>query len=270
MPSTFRQNLAGAAALVSLLWALVLGYVIHKYPCDHNFHHDVNSPVLALELSENEGDIDAVLHRNTPCEGEKSEDPKKPKAWDESIPNQKLANQLDLVFIPLYAVAIWSFGRLFTEKTRLLAAGVTGAALFDYIEDWKIFDALGGANPPICVPSLIKWGLLGLVFVGVAVILFRSKSELYSLSTKRIISIGYLASGVLLLIDVALGWKIGYSLIALANGLFALLIVSNVIGLLGHYVALSGIRRKYVDNFCEERKKLQAQSVTAVEGEVLE
>ena len=36
-------------------------------------------------------------------------------------------------------------------------------------------------------------------------------------------------------------------------------------GLLGHYLVIPGITQKYVENFCEERKKTGKESLIAVE-----
>ena len=176
-------------------------------------------------------------------------------------------NRLDLIVIPLYAFSIWTLARVFTTKTRLLTLGILAAMVFDYLEDWQILRAIGGGNPPIYIPSLIKWGLLGLVFMGLSLILLASSSPVYTLSTKRLLAIGYLVSGILILIDVAIGGWIGYSHIELAIDIFSLLLVVNVVGFLGHYLAFPSMKQTYVEDFCQVRGKAGDGSMKAVTGE---
>src|SRR5580704_4781441 len=243
---------AAAAAVLMIVWIAVMAWVPPKYPFPHIFHHDVASPVLALEISRDADDIEAVLHRADP-------------QAKQAAGFERVSNRLDLIFIPLYAFFFWSMARVFTGRTRLLTLFILGTALFDYAEDWLIFRVLDGENPAIFIPSLAKWGLLGVVLLGTAVILLRSRSPVYSLSTKRLLAIAYFISGMLLLISVAFGVRIGYSLIALAIQLLAFVVVVHVIGFLGHYLAIPGITQKYVENFCEERKKIGKESLIAVE-----
>ncbi|MGD0297227.1 MAG: hypothetical protein ABSE86_08920 [Bryobacteraceae bacterium] len=243
---------AAAAAVLMIAWIVVMGYVPPKYPFPYIFHHDVASPILALEISRDADDIEAVLHRADPLA-------------KQAASFERVSNQLDLIFIPLYAFFFWSLARVFAERTRLLTLFILGTALFDYAEDWQIFRALDGENPAIFIPSLVKWGLLGVVLLGTGIILLRSRSPVYSLATKRLLAIAYFISGLLLLIAVAFGTRIGYSLIALAIQLLAFVVVVHVIGFLGHYLAIPGITQKYVENFCEERKKIGKESLIAVE-----
>ena len=254
MSNHFHTNRAGFAALITVVWSALIIGAASQYPYPHVFHHDVDSPVIALELSQDAGDIDAVLHRAG----------KQKEAAAASMTN---VNRLDLIFIPLYAFSIWTLARAFTTRTRLLTVGILATMLFDYLEDWQIFRAIGGANPPIYIPSLIKWGLLGLVFVGLSLILLASSSPVYTLSTKRLLAIGYLVSGVLILVDVAIGGSIGYSHIELAVTIFSLLLVVNVVGFLGHYLAMRPMMQTYVEDFCKVRGKAGAGSMKAVTGQ---
>ena len=242
------MKMAGFAALAAVVWGAWMAIIVAHYPYDHVFRHDVDSPVLALEMSRDAGDISAVLHGTG---GE----------------TMTTVNNLDLVFIPLYAFAIYSLSRVFSRKTRLLTFCVLVAALCDYLEDWRIHQAIGGANPAIYVPSLAKWGLLGIVFLLLAWILLKSDSPVYSLSTKRLMAMGSFAAGVLLLIDVALGQWIGYSHIQLANMLFAMLLAANAIGFLGHYLAIRGVQQTFVEDFCEKRKTDASGSLTSIKAE---
>jgi hypothetical protein len=251
---------AGAAAILVIAWATVMLRVPPKYPFPHIFNHDVDAPVLALELSHDEDDIELVLHRKETT-ADKSDLTAQAKDYE------RKNNVLDLVFIPLYTFFLWSLARVFTNRARLLTALIIGVGLFDYLEDWRIYRALNGENPAIFVPSLAKWGLLGLVLFGTGIILVRSKSPVYALATKRLLAIAYFISGLLMLVAVALGDWIGYSLIEVAFRALLLLIVVNVVGLLGHYLAIPGIKPKFVENFCEERKKAGKESLRAVEPE---
>jgi hypothetical protein len=80
-------------------------------------------------------------------------------------------------------------------------------------------------------------------------------------------AIGYFASGALALLDVAFGEWIGYSHIAVGVGVFGVLVLANVVGLLGPYLTIPGLQQTYVENFCERRKKETNGSLTAVRGE---
>ena len=269
---TFR---AGIAALLTIAWAALLIFLPPKYPFPHDFHHDIDSPILALEISRGGGDINQVLRPGPTPQAEAEEcdlgtgdhNPTAAACEAQAHDYEFKSNELDLIFIPLYAFFLWSSARVFTQRTRLLALLILGAAAFDYLEDWQIFQALNGMSPAIYVPSLIKWALLGLVLFSTGIILLRSKSAIYSLPTKRLLSIAYFLSGVLLLLAVAFGSWIGYSLIELATTLFSVVLVVHVIGFLGHYVAIPGIQQKFVENFCEERKKAGQESLIAVKAE---
>jgi hypothetical protein len=256
MTTSFLTNRAGVAALIAGAWAVLITGAAQQYPYPHVFHHDVDSPVIALEISRDAQDIDAVLHR-TDAE-------KRRAAAAASLTN---VNWLDLIFIPLYGFSIWALARVFATRTRLLTLGILAAMLFDYIEDWEIYRAIAGENPPVYIPSLVKWGLLALVFLLLSRILLRSASPVYTLSTKRLMAIGYFISGALIILDVALGDWIGYSHIPLAMSVFSLLVVVNVVGFLGHYLALPAIKQTFVEHFCDRRKEAKDGSMTAVTGE---
>lgn len=260
---------AGLAALVTIVWGSILSIGISKYPYPHVFNHDVDSPVIALEISRGEKDIDMVLHRKDLAKNGLAKEirEKAKKCMAKAKESMALANDLDLIFIPLYAIAIWSLARVFTCRTRLLTSGLAAAALFDYLEDWQIYRALDGASPPIYIVSLIKWAFLGLLFVALGRILAKSSSPIYTLPTKRLMAVGFVVSGGLIVMDVALGQWIGYSHIALGVEIFSLLLIANVVGFLGPYLKVAGIDQVFVENFCEERKKPGDSSMTAVKGE---
>jgi hypothetical protein len=252
---TDPNNRAGVAAAFTIAWALLMGWAENQYPFPHIFPHDIGRPVLALELSSDGPEIDAVLHR--------SEKDKTARA----VETMRVVNVLDLVFIPIYSFFLWSVARVFKPHTRLLNLLIAGVVLFDYAEDWQINEALHGASPAIYLPSLVKWGLLGLALLATAIILLRSVSPFYSDPTKKLLAIAYAASGSLMILSVVLGRVIGYSYITLAMQIFSLLVVVHLIGMLGKYLSVRGITQKYVENFCEERKRAGKESLTAVRPE---
>ena len=90
-------------------------------------------------------------------------------------------------------------------------------------------------------------------------------SPVYSTATWRLLGVAYLISGLLLLIAVVRGQMIGYSLIELALELLSVLVAIQMFGLLGHYLSIPGATPKYVDDFCNERKKAGKESLRAVE-----
>jgi hypothetical protein len=251
-------------------------FELPKYPFPHKFHHDVDSPILALEISRGADDIERVL-RPGPTEQAEVKDCFLGTMDDrtrtamlcevQARDYEYKSNQFDLVFIPLYAFSLWSLARVFMPRIRLLTLLIVGTALFDYLEDWQIFRALDGASPAIYIPSLIKWALLGLVFLGTGIVLLGSKSPVYALGTKRLVGLAYFLSSILLLISVVFGTWIAYSLIALALAVFVFLLAVQVIGFLGPYLAIPGITQTFVENFCEERKKTGKEAITAVSAE---
>jgi hypothetical protein len=265
---------AGVAALLTIVWAAVLMFLPPKYPFPHKFDHDVDSPVLALEISRGIDDIDRILRPGPTPEAEanncylgtRARHPTPQICEAQAKDYEYESNELDLVFIPLYAFSLWSFARVFTNRTRLLTLLILCTGVFDYLEDWQIFRARQGEIAAIYIPSLVKWALLGLVLFGIAIVLLRSKILAYSIATKRILSIVYFLAGILLLISAAVGKWIGYSLIELGTGLFGFLLLVQAIGFLGPYLAVPAIKQTFVDNFCEERKKAGRESLIAVKA----
>lgn len=252
MPLRKPADRAGLAALLMIVLGLVMQGLLMLYPFPHAFHHDVNSPGLALQISRGAEDIGIVLHRSEPGAAK-------------AVASLGWNNGLDLVLIPIYAFFLWSLARVFTNRTRLLTIFIIGTALFDYLEDAQIFRALGGENPAIYLPSLAKWSLFGIVLVWIGVIFLRSKIPVYSVATRRLLGLAYFISGLLILISVTAGQFIGYSLIELGMLLFSALAVIQVFGLLGHYLSIPGATPKYVNDFCNERKKAGKESLRAVE-----
>jgi hypothetical protein len=246
---------AGVAAVLTIIMALVLWRMESHYPCSHVFHHDIDSPVVALEISHTPDDINAVLHRN-------DKDEEQAPLIEHVI---WLATLCDLFFIPCYAFFLWASARLFINRMQPLTILIGAMVLFDYMENWQIFRALDGANPAIYIPSLIKWGLFALVLLWTAIVLLRSSEQVYSLETRRLLGIAYLVSGLLIAIAVVAGDWIGYSFIELGTHVFSVLVLIHAVGLLGPYLALRGITQQYVPDYCEQRHRLAKQGRAAVE-----
>ncbi len=131
-----------------------------------------------------------------------------------------------------------------------------GAAIFDYIEDVLIFSTLKGAGPLEFIPSLVKWGLLAVTFIGIGASMLRGDATVYSFATHALLGLAHLAAAALHLLAIAFGGFIGYSWLELGNKLFAITILVNVAGLLGPVVArwFPGSDITYIDDFCRKRK----------------
>jgi hypothetical protein len=209
---------AGLAALAAIAWALIMMYPEYNYPYPRKFNHGVKKPVIALEISRGEGDINAVLRRGS-------------SQSDLAHRTMSQVNWLDLIFIPLYALSLWSTARLFTEHTSILTAGIVLTGIFDYLEDWRIYQALEGDNPPIYVFSVIKWALLGIVLLGLSWIFATTQSAIYSVRTKRLLATGYFGAGAVILTDAVFGGRIGYAHIALGVSIFGITMAVHAIGL---------------------------------------
>src|SRR5215467_1865290 len=60
------KGLTGLAALLTAIWAILMGTLLTSaYTFPHRFPHEIDSPVLALELASNPSEVNAVLQRNT-------------------------------------------------------------------------------------------------------------------------------------------------------------------------------------------------------------
>jgi len=129
-------------------------------------------------------------------------------------------------------------------------------ALADYVEDLGIFRALAdGISDTIAQqiswPSRFKWTVLGLALLITAITLILSANALYSIATRRLFSIGYMASGGLIIAGV---WR--PPLIELGMKMFSMIVLFQIIGLLGPYVSrwLKPHPPTYEEDFCERKK----------------
>jgi hypothetical protein len=256
--------LAGLLAALMTALVLVMSLGLRKYPFEHNFHHDIDNPVLAVELASNAHELDTVLHTSF-SDGKAAGSVLRTNTYE------------DCAFIVLYTSFLWFFGTLFAVRVdgsrmslHLFSGVVIATALADYTENLGIFKALNaGALTDslaqwICWPSRFKWTLFGVALLLTAVILLRSGNLMYSLATRRLLALGYTIAGTLI---VAGPWQ--PSLIELGTEVFGLVVLINTVALLGPYVSewIPTTVPVYVDDFCEKKKKAQAEVAVSVRHE---
>lgn len=242
MPSNSSSRIkVGIIAALAIVWSLVMTLTFNiwvPYRLEHRFHYKIDSPILALELSRNESDIDAVLQNSE-------------QAHDALFWN----TVLDCVFIPLYSGYILLFGFAYHprgfDKFALIFLTIA-TALADYAENTRIFLALAGHAHSVYIPSLIKWSLLGLVLILLATLLLSKNPGPYTLPTRRLLGLAHIAAGALILIGVAFSH---YPWLALGVELFAFTLLINAIGLLGPALALHGTHQEFQTDFCEKRRR---------------
>jgi hypothetical protein len=234
---------SGGAALLMIVWAALMLVNESCFPFHRTFHHDIASPVLALELSRGQDDIDAVLNPRSGA----------------AVDVERQANRLDLVFIPVYTFFLWALGRRFGSRSVMMTALIVAVAGLDYWEDARIFEALDGQNPAIWIPSVAKWGLLGLVLVATGSIVARSGNTVYSLATSRLMAVGCWLAGALMIVAVAAGWYFGYSPIPLSLSIFTLIALLYAIDFVASHLRIAAINPIYVDDFRGKRQEARSQ-----------
>jgi len=247
--------LTGLIALLTSVLALVMFAELQRYPYPPPFHHEIQSPVLAVELAGDKESLKAILRTYQPVQaangptyqiGSGQDAFDRLMTW-EAVSSLKANTVEDLAFIPLYALFVWCFALLMTasaDRGGLLLARAVGtliliAAVLDYLEDYGIFSTLGAEHLTDDLarhtrfPSLGKWGLIAVCLLLLAVILLRSSVRVYKHGTRILLAVLCTASGLLMLI--ALRWP---QLMLYANSLFGIFVLLNAGGLLG--VFLSG------------------------------
>ncbi len=217
------------------------------YSFKHRFHHDIDSPVLALELARDPSDIDAVLQRDDPGNPD-------PQKSNKAIRALFLNTVLDCFFIPLYAGYLILFGftyhpERFDRVALICLVIMTG--ILDYAENILMFGAVAGRDMPVYVPSLMKWSLLALVLLMLAKLLLSGHPGPYSIPTRRLLALLHMGAALLILLGVIFT---EYPWIALGTQLFAFTLLINVIGLFGPVLALNAMRQVAIPDFCEKRR----------------
>jgi len=237
---------------------------LRHYTLEHNFHHDIDSPVLAVELASNSHELESVLNP--------------PSAAEDAKTQSRAALQTntyeDCLFIVLYSLFLWTFADLFagpdkvsTVSRRILAVVIIATALCDYAENLGIFRALRARQitdalaQQVCWPSRCKWLSFGGALLITAILLLRSDREIYSLATRRLLAIAYAAAGLLIVTGS------GYPpFIQLGVNVFALIVVINLVALLGAYVSewIPPTIPEFATNFCDEKKAVKPQVAVRV------
>jgi hypothetical protein len=268
----------GLLALVMSAYAIFIGYQIQqRYLYPHNFHHKIDSPILAIELSRTAEDLEGVVKTTTPA----SSDPVcRPKGLfalrcpggksPEGDPGVAIAairvnTYKDFLFIVLYNLFLWRFAALFAERADgrrmihrwIMLVLVILIAIFDCLENRGILNALKASELNdemarlISTPSLCKWGLFAAALLLTGWILVLSGSSVYSLPTRRLLALAYGASALLMLVGSAVP-----HVIELAIEVFGLLVAVNIVGLLGPSFERWFFRPnppKYVEDFCKRK-----------------
>jgi hypothetical protein len=264
-----RRLTTGLLAVAMAVYALLVAQQLtDRYHFPHNFHDDIDSPVLAIELAPDAKALEAVLGTDKPVSADPATNP------GIAVVALRANTFEDFFFILLYASFLWQFAALFaisadgTDKShrRTIAGLAFLIAMLDCAENVGILRAL---NVPrlsdftaqaICWPSRCKWGLFAIALLLTGRILARSISPIYSLSTRRLFALAYGTSGIFMLIGLTIP-----HVIELATQMFALLVAINIVGLLGPYVEDRLLRPRipvYVDDFCNS--KAQKQTDVAV------
>lgn len=217
----------------SLFWAAVVMVVVgavtvllaRGYPEDAPLHHDIFSPVLALELPHSGHDIQIVL---------------KPFPWSDEQQIRAIfsrATYADFFFIVSYTaflIVAWngiSFGRF-----RFVIALIVVTALGDVAENAGMLRALGTPYADLTdalavetsIPSTIKWGCLALVVLAFSSALRRVELKPFRRAGTGVLAIELAIAGVFGLTGLApdirsmpAGWFSYYHLETFAS-LFAL------------------------------------------------
>jgi hypothetical protein len=149
--------------------ALLIGLQLaHRYPFEHNFHDDIDSPVLAIELATNAKALEAVLGTENPADVNPRTNP------SIAVACLRTNTFKDFWFIPLYTLFLWQFAALFAIRAdgsrmahrRTIAGLAVLIAVLDCTENIGILRALGASRlsdftaQAICWPSRGKWSLL--------------------------------------------------------------------------------------------------------------
>jgi hypothetical protein len=258
-----KRQVTGLLALLTTCWAILMFVSLSAYKFDHDFHDEIDSPVLAVELAHSAQALQAVLQTSNPNDEQSAKTV------------LRINNRLDLVFIPLYSGFLWFFADLISTQSqgasRYLRFAcficVVGAGVFDYLEDWGISRTLNSTQLTDSLaratraPSLVKWGLIGSALFLTSILLLRAAPVVYSLATTRLLGVLYGAAGSLMILGL-----VRYLLIGVAMKIFSFVIVVNAGGLLGpiamHF--FPGVEPVYIPDFCQQRKLALTRASAAV------
>jgi hypothetical protein len=289
--STAGRLSTGWLAVAMVVFAVIIAIQLKKqYPFVHNFHQQIDSPILAVELPGCANDLTGVLGSANPgaanaapvtelfaCSQKlvgvlQNLEPgdHDSQAYQRAVSGLRTNTHEDFVFIVLYNLFLWKFAALFavsgrgkpTLHRKIMAGLVILTAAFDCLENFGILRALNASSltdsiaHAIFLPSLCKWGLFGGALLWTGWILARSESPIYSLATRRLMALAYGSAGGLLLVGLAIP-----HVIELATDMFIMLVLANIIGLLGPWFEARFLRPnppEYVKDFCHQKIKTQA------------
>ena len=280
----------GWLALVMTIFAVIVGIQLkQRYPFVHNFHGQIDSPILAVELPGCATDLKGVLGTAEPGKANPAPVTElfdcsgrligflqsiKPADQDHGVSPARSAvvslrtnTYEDFGFILLYNLFLWKFAALFavgangkpTVHRKIMAGLVILTAAFDCIENVGILRALDVSSltdsmaHAISLPSRLKWGLFAAALLLTGWILARSESSVYSLPTRRLLALVYGSAGALLLVGLGIP-----HVIELATDIFILLVLANIVGLLGPWFEGRFLRPsppQYVEDFCSQAAK---------------
>jgi hypothetical protein len=202
--------LGAAAVIIFLIMGLGMA---QRYPQRTAFHNGkIKQPVMAMELARNQADLEVVLQTANPAQA--LEEARKPDSAGRknAVCALRVNTFQDLIFIPMYAGFLACVGWLFhcgaakRAWVGILAAGLAlAAAVFDYIEDYEMFQTFKASQVgddlarAISGPSKVKWILLGisLLLLGVAIGISRFKD--LGKRAKSGLAFAFAAFGALLL-----------------------------------------------------------------------
>lgn len=174
----------GWLAVIMAVYALIIGIQLYRqYPFVHNFHQQIDSPILAVELPRCANDLKGVLGTANPgaenparssmlldCNGKtvgilQNDEPvnvtmeryhRDPNIYPQEIAVASLRTNTyeDFGFIVLYNLFLWKFAALFaisangkpTVHRKIMAGLVLLTAAFDCLENRGILRALGASN----------------------------------------------------------------------------------------------------------------------------
>jgi hypothetical protein len=290
-PSAGRLSTGWLAVVMSIFAAIIGLQLKQQYPFVHNFHHQIDSPILAVELPGCANDLKGVLGTDHPaaanpapitelfdCSNKLVGVLQNVKLEDNdanAYPARRAVASLrtntyeDFAFIVLYNLFLWKFAALFaigangkpTIHRKIMAGLVILTAAFDCLENLGILRALSASSltdsmaQATRLPSVCKWGLFAVALLLTGWILVRSESPVYSLPTRRLLALAYWSAGALLFIGPSIP-----HIIELATDMFILLVLVNIVGLLGPWFEGRFLRAnppQYVEDFCSRKAKKQ-------------
>src|SRR5712691_4522967 len=108
----------GLIAVAMAGYALLIAYqVTQRYPFPHNFHDDIDSPVLAIELAPDTEALEVVLGTDKPANVDRTTNP-----GIAAVACLRANTFEDFFFIFLYTLFLWQFASLFaiTDGSSML------------------------------------------------------------------------------------------------------------------------------------------------------